>query len=80
MDNFRTLQDYPRWLFRDRLLIKLFFSYIGLYSVGRFLIEGLRLDSFWLGAIRVPQAASVVGVIVAIVGLIWVNRRSAAVA
>jgi phosphatidylglycerol---prolipoprotein diacylglyceryl transferase len=27
----------------------LFFSYLGLYSVGRGLIEPLRLDSFWLG-------------------------------
>ena len=53
-----------------------FFAYIGLYSVGRFLIEGLRLDSFWVGGIRVPQAASVVGVIVSIVGLKWVSRRS----
>jgi phosphatidylglycerol---prolipoprotein diacylglyceryl transferase len=56
-----------------------FFSYIGLYSVGRFLIEGLRLDSFWLGAVRVPQAASVVGVIVSIVGLVWVHRRTSTV-
>jgi phosphatidylglycerol:prolipoprotein diacylglycerol transferase len=55
-----------------------FFAYIGLYSIGRFVIEGLRLDSFWLGGVRVPQVASVVGVVVAIAGLIWVNRRSAA--
>ncbi|MBI2205659.1 MAG: prolipoprotein diacylglyceryl transferase [Candidatus Rokubacteria bacterium] len=56
----------------------IFFAYVGLYSVGRFMIEGLRLDSFWLGGIRVPQAASVVGVAVAIIGLIWTHRRSAA--
>src|SRR4029453_17517663 len=37
----------------------LFFAYIGLYSVGRFAIEALRLDSFWLGSLRVPQLASV---------------------
>jgi len=35
----------------------LFFCYIGLYSIGRFAIEALRLDSFWLGSFRVPQVA-----------------------
>jgi phosphatidylglycerol:prolipoprotein diacylglycerol transferase len=52
-----------------------FFSYIGLYSVGRFFIESLRLDSFWLGSLRVPQLASVGGVLVAVGGLLWVLRR-----
>ena len=53
-----------------------FFSYIGLYSVGRFLIEGLRLDSFWVGSLRVPQLASVAGVLVAVGGLLWVMRSA----
>jgi phosphatidylglycerol:prolipoprotein diacylglycerol transferase len=53
----------------------IFFSYIGLYSVGRFFIESLRLDSFWLGSLRVPQLASVAGVLVAVAGLLWVLRR-----
>ena len=55
----------------------LFFAYIGLYSVGRFAIEALRLDSFWLGSLRVPQLASVVGMLVALIGMAWTNRRSA---
>ena len=55
----------------------LFFSYIGLYSIGRFLIEGIRLDSFWLGPFRVAQLASLAGVIVAVVGLAWTRRRAA---
>jgi phosphatidylglycerol---prolipoprotein diacylglyceryl transferase len=53
----------------------IFFSYIGLYSVGRFFIEALRLDSFWVGSLRVPQLASVAGVLVAVAGLLWVLRR-----
>jgi phosphatidylglycerol:prolipoprotein diacylglycerol transferase len=57
----------------------LFFAYLGLYSVGRFAIEALRLDSFWLGAFRVPQLASVAGVIVAVLGLAWTHRRAATV-
>jgi len=58
----------------------LFFAYIGLYSVGRFAIEALRLDSFWLGAFRVPQLASVVGVVVAVAGIAWTRSRASAVA
>jgi phosphatidylglycerol:prolipoprotein diacylglycerol transferase len=53
----------------------LFFSYLGLYSVGRGLIETLRLDSFWLGDIRVAQLASAGGLVVAAAGLAWIARR-----
>jgi phosphatidylglycerol:prolipoprotein diacylglycerol transferase len=56
----------------------LFFAYVGLYSIGRFAIEALRLDSFWLGSVRVPQLASLVGVLVALVGMAWANRRASA--
>jgi phosphatidylglycerol:prolipoprotein diacylglycerol transferase len=52
----------------------LFFSYLGLYSVGRGLIETLRLDSFWLGEIRVAQLASAGGLLVAAAGLAWIAR------
>jgi phosphatidylglycerol:prolipoprotein diacylglycerol transferase len=58
----------------------LFFAYIGLYSVGRFFIESLRLDSFWLGPFRVAQLASVLGVAVAIAGLAWTRKRAMAAA
>ena len=58
----------------------LFFAYIGLYSIGRFLIEAVRLDSFWLGPFRVAQLASVVGVAVAIAGLAWTRKRALAAA
>jgi phosphatidylglycerol:prolipoprotein diacylglycerol transferase len=56
----------------------LFFCYVGLYSIGRFAIEALRLDSFWIGAYRVPQLASLVGVAVAVGGLAWLSRRAVA--
>ncbi len=54
----------------------LFFAYIGMYSIGRFLIEGIRLDSFWIGPFRVAQLASLVGVIVAVAGLAWTRYRA----
>lgn len=52
-----------------------FFAYIGLYSVGRFLIEALRLDSFWVGPFRVGQLASLAGLLVAGAGIWWALRR-----
>ena len=55
----------------------LFFAYVGLYSIGRFAIEALRLDSFWLGSVRVPQLASLIGVLVAVGGMAWARRRAA---
>jgi phosphatidylglycerol:prolipoprotein diacylglycerol transferase len=55
----------------------LFFAYLGLYSVGRMLIEGLRLDSFWLSGLRVAQLASAVGIVVAVVGLRWISAARA---
>ncbi len=58
----------------------LFFCYFGLYSLGRFAIEGLRLDSFWLGSFRVAQLASIAGVLVAVVGLAWTRPRGSSAA
>jgi len=58
----------------------LFFSYIGLYSVGRFIIEAVRLDSFWIGPFRVAQLASLLGVAIAIAGLAWTKSRGASTA
>jgi phosphatidylglycerol:prolipoprotein diacylglycerol transferase len=52
-----------------------FFAYIGLYSMGRFFIEVLRLDSFWIGSFRVGQLASGAGVLVAAAGIAWALRR-----
>jgi phosphatidylglycerol:prolipoprotein diacylglycerol transferase len=57
-----------------------FYLYIGLYSVGRFIIESIRLDSFWLGQFRVAQLASIAGVGLAVVGLVFLRPRAKAVA
>lgn len=40
------------------------FTYVGLYSIGRFFIEGLRTDSLMLGPIRVAQLVSLIGVLI----------------
>ena len=73
---FLALVLWLRLRFRDRPGA-LFFCYLGLYSVGRFAIESLRLDSFWLDGLRVPQLASAAGFIVAGLGLAVVSRRPA---
>jgi phosphatidylglycerol:prolipoprotein diacylglycerol transferase len=41
-----------------------FFTYMGLYSIGRFIIEGMRTDSLMLGNIRMAQLVSLSGVVV----------------
>jgi phosphatidylglycerol:prolipoprotein diacylglycerol transferase len=67
------------WLLRPRHRAQpgaLFFWYIGLYSIGRFAIEGVRLDSFWLAGFRVAQLASAVGIAIAVAGLAWTRRRA----
>ncbi|MBK5242024.1 prolipoprotein diacylglyceryl transferase [Clostridium sp.] len=39
-----------------------FFTYIGLYSIGRFFIEGLRTDSLMFAGLRVAQLISLAGI------------------
>jgi phosphatidylglycerol:prolipoprotein diacylglycerol transferase len=41
----------------------IFFTYIGLYSIGRFFVEGLRTDSLMLGPFRIAQLMSMAGFI-----------------
>ncbi|MGH7264828.1 MAG: prolipoprotein diacylglyceryl transferase [Candidatus Rokuibacteriota bacterium] len=58
----------------------LFLSYLALYSVGRFWIEGLRTDSLMFGSIRVAQAVSLLAFALAVVGVPILLRRSRATA
>jgi phosphatidylglycerol---prolipoprotein diacylglyceryl transferase len=56
----------------------LFLAYLGLYSLGRFWVEGLRTDSLMLGSLRVAQLVSIAAVVVAAVGIpILLRRRPA---
>jgi phosphatidylglycerol:prolipoprotein diacylglycerol transferase len=60
----------------ERARGSLFLAYVGLYSVGRFLVEGLRTDSLMLGPIRVAQLVSGIAIAAALVGLPLLLRRS----
>lgn len=51
-------------------------SYITLYSLGRFFIEGLRTDSLMIGPLRMAQVISLVGVIGGIAIHIYLSKRA----
>ncbi|MBI4571874.1 MAG: prolipoprotein diacylglyceryl transferase [candidate division NC10 bacterium] len=49
--------------------------YLGLYSMGRFFVEGLRIDSLMLGSLRAAQVVSFLLVVASGLGLLLVARR-----
>jgi len=56
-----------------------FFTYIGLYSIGRFFIEGLRTDSLMIGSFRIAQLVSLSGIILWVTYLIYLNIKKRSV-
>lgn len=53
-----------------------FFSYISWYGVGRFIIEGLRTDSLYIGNIRVSQLVALLCIIGGIAALSFLSEKS----
>lgn len=53
----------------------LFCLYAFAYSLGRIWIEGLRMDSLMFGPLRVAQLVSLSGIVLGLIGLLWLNRR-----
>lgn len=51
--------------------------YLGLYSLGRYFIEGLRTDSLMVGPIRVAQLVSLTLILISIIGIYLRNRTNA---
>jgi phosphatidylglycerol:prolipoprotein diacylglycerol transferase len=47
------------------------FVYFITYSLGRFWIEGLRMDSLMLSPLRIAQVVSLVAIVLGILGLLW---------
>lgn len=56
---------------------QMFFFYLVWYGIGRFLIEGLRMDSLYLGPVRISQLVGLVTAIVGIVMLIYYFKKPA---
>ncbi|WP_309245181.1 prolipoprotein diacylglyceryl transferase [Clostridium sp. CF012] len=67
---YESLWDFAVFIILMILLRKnkkvgiVFFSYIGLYSIGRFFIEGLRTDSLMFGPLRIAQLVSLSGIVI----------------
>ncbi len=49
--------------------------YLGLYSVGRFFVEGLRIDSLMLGSLRAAQVMSLLLILASGLGFLLITRR-----
>ena len=54
----------------------LLLCYIGLYSIGRFFVEGLRIDSLMLGPLRAAQVMSLILIALSLVGLVWLRAAA----
>lgn len=50
-------------------------SYMILYGIGRFFIEGLRTDSLYIGPLRTAQVVSIIGIFLGILLLIVQSKR-----
>lgn len=59
-----------RYLSKKNKVGNITFTYFILYGTGRYFIEGMRLDSLYIGSFRVSQIVSIILIIVGIFGLI----------
>jgi len=67
------------WMFGRRSLPDgiVAMSYLVLYSLGRFFIEGLRTDSLMLGPLRIAQVVSIGAIILGGIGIYYFIRKKA---
>lgn len=54
---------------------EVFASYIILYGVERFIVEGMRTDSLYIGSLRISQVLSLVFVVGSLIYLILLNTK-----
>jgi len=52
------------------------YSYFIWYGIGRYLIEGLRTDSLYLGTLKISQVVSIILIIIGTVGLLKKNIKN----
>jgi len=68
---YEALWNAVVFLFLSKFLLSkvktgvLAFTYLGLYSLGRFFIESIRLDSSYIGSVKVDQITAIIGVLAA---------------
>ena len=51
-------------------------GYMIFYSIGRFFIEGLRTDSLMFMGLRTAQIVSLIGILLGIIFIIWINKSN----
>lgn len=51
-------------------------TYFIWYGIGRFIIEGLRTDSLYIGIFRVSQIVSIILILIGIIGLIFIRKNN----
>lgn len=66
------------WKYKDKKKCngEVMMLYLGLYSVGRFFIEGLRTDSLMLGPLRMAQVISIAIIAVVVIGFKLIRKYS----
>jgi len=66
------------WLFRKKKKYEgqIIVYYAGLYSIGRFFVEGLRTDSLMIGPLRMAQVISLVGIVGAVVVNMYLLKKT----
>ena len=52
-----------------------FFSYLMWYGFGRYIIEGMRSDSLYFGAIRISQMVAFLCIIAGIIGIYFLSKK-----
>ncbi|AKL95636.1 prolipoprotein diacylglyceryl transferase Lgt [Clostridium aceticum] len=60
---------------RKKMDGQIFLLYLILYSIGRFFIEGLRIDSLMIGPLRTAQVISIVTIVGALIVMGILKRR-----
>lgn len=55
----------------------IFYSYLALYSLGRFFIEGIRIDSvFYVGNMPIAQLVSIIVFVIGVAGVIYCIKKT----
>ncbi|HBS60177.1 MAG TPA: prolipoprotein diacylglyceryl transferase [Firmicutes bacterium] len=76
---FFILQVLSAYQVKHRRIVQggIVLSYFGFYSLGRFFVEGLRLDSLMFGPVRVAQLVSIMLVVISFAYFYYRQKRAA---
>ena len=61
---------------KSNLIGKQISFYLVWYGIGRFIIEGLRSDSLYLGSLRISQIVSILIIVIGLIGNLIIYKRT----